>query len=92
MVPGTDRYRESRVERQGGDEERGKATAKSREKKRKGGGRWSGVGGFGKELGECGCRRVEVSQREKTGGRVRWSVWKEEGEKRTSKSNKQTQP
>lgn len=28
----------------------------------------------------------------KTGGRVRWSVWKEEGEKRTSKSNRQTQP
>lgn len=36
MAPGTDRYRESRVERQGGEEERGKATAKSREKKRKG--------------------------------------------------------
>lgn len=42
MVPGTDRYRESRVERQGGDEERGRATAKSREKKRERGGRWSG--------------------------------------------------
>lgn len=54
MVPGTDRYRESRVERQGGDEERGKATAKSREKKGKGGGRWSGgVREVRKEAGEC---------------------------------------
>lgn len=35
---------------------------------------------------------VEVSQGGKTGRRVRWSVWKEEGEKRTSKSNRQTQP
>lgn len=70
MAPGTDRYRESRVERQGGEEERGKATAKSREKK--GRGKWSGGGvrgGVRKEVGECGCRRVEVSQGgEKPGG------------------------
>lgn len=50
MVPGTDRYRESRVERQGGDEERGKATAKSREQKKEEGGKWvggvKGVGGL----------------------------------------------
>lgn len=40
------------------------------------------------------CRhcRVEVSEKEREKGRVRWkvSVWKKEGEKRTSKSNKQT--
>lgn len=80
----------------GGKEERGKATAKSREKKGKGGvvGGGRGIrGGVRKEVGECGCRRVEVSQEgRKTRGRVRWSVWKEEGEKRTSKSNRQTQP
>lgn len=68
MVPGTDRYRESRVERQGGDEERGRATAKSREKKGKGGGRWSGGWGVKKEVGECGCCRVEVSRGEKNRG------------------------
>lgn len=43
---------------------------------------------------ERACRRfrVEVSKREKEERRVRWkvSVWKKEGEKRTSKSNKQT--
>lgn len=40
----------------------------------------------------CSHCRVEVSKKEKEGGRVRWrvSVWKKAGEKRTSKSNKLT--
>lgn len=73
------------------EEERGKATAKSREKKRE---------ALEKKkrqryrLKGRACRRcrVEVSKEGKEGGRVRWkvSVWKKEGEKRTSKSNKQT--
>lgn len=63
-----------------------KEEGSTRDKKKKGKrGRW--------EAGVRRCRRVEVSEREeKTRESEMESVWKEEGEKRTSKSNEQTQP
>lgn len=77
--------RRKRVRRSNSQVKRKEREALKGRKKR--GGRDRGV----KERA-CRRRRVEVSEKERGEGRVRWkvSVWKKEGEKRTSKSNKQT--
>lgn len=80
------REKEEREEKQQPSQERERGEKHSRGGKKRGG-RDRGV----KERA-CRRRRVEVSEKERGEGRVRWkvSVWKKEGEKRTSKSNKQT--
>lgn len=70
MAPGTDRYRESRVERQGeggGGEEKQQPSQENKKERGREVVGWGGVGAR-KEVGECGCCRVEVSQGEKNRG------------------------